>query len=624
MEDNKALRYVMQKGWAHHINDSQIQVDVCPITGCDGGHFYIALDPSKNGAYKCHKCGEEGNLYTLLSFLGDRLDNVTSMRDVALARGTPAPMPDIAAAQRKLMAESEYPNNDNTALDYLVQRGFTMEVIERYKLGLVEEHGQRWLVIPYFSKGSLVYVKFRSLPPDEKGFRGIQGREQPLFNQDALTKGMEEVFVVEGECDALACLSNGIECVVGVPGANTKKAAWIKQLDDLAPKKIYLLYDSDKVGQNAAKDMAKRIGIDKVVNILLPEFTFTTSDGEEKQGKDINEWFRAGHTAEDFAALKAGAKPFDVDGIQAAGEVVEELRDTIIKRGSLEPKWKASEWESFNRRLCGYEPGDLVGVLAEEKRGKTTFVMNILDFLNRQYNEPVLMYCQEMMPTRMVRKWVAYATDTDDKNITIEVLDAALGIAANREADYLFGYTKSLNRKDVFDTIRQAVRRYGVKFVCFDNLQLLCRSQDNVAQETSATTKEFKQLAMELGIVIFLIMQPNAVREGEIVSSRKVYGSSAPGKDVDAMVCLHRNREGNLKEEEFAAVGFMEIEENFAPELLTRVDLSRYSAGGVTTLLFDGGKSKVTEFTPAQVQQKQSLMPVDPTSFVQPQQYAAA
>jgi hypothetical protein len=115
------------------------------------------------------------------------------------------------------------------------------------------------------------------------------------------------------------------------------------------------------------------------------------------------------------------------------------------------------------------------------------------------------------------------------------------------------------------------------------------------------------------------------MKEGEIVSARNVYGSSAPGKDVDAMVCLHRNRQGNLKEEEFASMGFMEVEENFGPELLTRVDLSRYSSGGVTTLIFDGAKSMVKEFSPELLASKQSsAAAVDPMTNIQPRQFEAA
>lgn len=621
--NSKALAYVLSKGWNHRITDTQIILEICPVTGCDNWHFYMSHETDKDSLWTCHKCGQSGNLYTLKEYLGDKTHNITSMRDVAQSQQAAQPLPDVEAAFRRLMTEGEDTNVDNPALEYLMQRGFTMEVIERFKLGVTKSHGKRWLVIPYFHCGKLIYAKFRTLPPDEKEFMGVSGRETPLFNQDCLTRDMGELIFVEGEGDALACISKGIEYVVGVPGANGKKSSWIDLIDKISPKSIYLLYDNDQVGQSAAKEMAKRIGIDKVKNIVLPEFTFVDENEEEHEGKDINEWFRAGHTVEEFEQLKSQASKFGVDGIRSVGDVISEIKQRLAEGGSLKPKWEASAWESFNRRLLGYEEGDLIGVLAPEKVGKTTFIANVLDFLNVRYDESVLLFCQEMMPDRLVQKWVSMVTDTRDEYITEEVVDSALRIAASRNADYLFGYTRHATKKEVFDTIRQAVRRYGVKFVAFDNLQILTRSSDHMAQEVCTIANDFKQLALELGIVIFLIMQPHAMKEGEIVSSRNVYGSSAPGKAVDAMVCLHRNREGNIKAEDFAAIGFLEVEESFSPDMLVRVDLNRFGSGGTTTLHFDGAKSKVTEFTRDMVEQRKNAV-VDPTRHVQPSHFEAA
>jgi 5S rRNA maturation endonuclease (ribonuclease M5) len=616
-EGSKALTYVQSKGWAYRTNDTQIICEDCPICKSDGWHFYVSYTPEKDGLWSCFKCSGKGNLYELKLLCGDSVENITSIRDEALAHTKKGALPQVMQCYERMMREAESIETENPALDYLVGRGLSMEVIQKYKLGVEQDYGKKWLVIPYIQKGVVVYAKFRTLPPEKKEFRGVAGREAPLFNQDCLEPGMDELVICEGEMDCLSCLSNGITKVVGIPGAAVKKASWIELLDSLAPKTIYLLYDNDKVGQDSAKEIGSRIGAN-VKNICLPEFTFVDLDGEEKNGKDINEWFRSGKTLEDFAQLRAVAKVYDVEGIQSVSEVVREIREHLANGGTLLPRWTASRWDTFNKYLPGYEPGDLIGVLAAEKVGKTTLALNILDFLNQKYDEPVLMFCQEMMPARLVRKWMCMVTDTDDKEITLGTVDAALDIAAGRQADFLFGYTRSLKRQEVFDTIRQAVRRYGVKFVCFDNLQMLCRSLDHNAQEISNTTKEFKQLAMELGIVIFLIMQPHALKEGEIVSYRNVYGSSAPGKDVDAMFCLHRNREGDIKASDFAEIGFLQVDASLCPEMLIRFDLSRYSSGGVTTVNFDGARSKVTEYNQEAIEQKKSLIPVDASTVVHP------
>ncbi len=45
---------------------------------------------------------------------------------------------------------------------------------------------------------------------------------------------------------------------------------------------------------------------------------------------------------------------------------------------------------------------------------------------------------------------------------------------------------------------------------------------------------------------------------------------------------------------------FVELEENFDPEVYVRVDLSRYAPGGATTLWMDGARSTISQFPPAE------------------------
>jgi twinkle protein len=520
--------------------------------------------------------------------MGDRTEGITSMKD--MSSGQAAPLPDVEAAHRRLM-------EDEAALEYLVgERGFTMDVIRRQKLGVESFDGKKWIVYPYIYHGRVVFSKSRSLPPAEKAFRGTSGREQPLYNEEALVNGLEDITLCEGESDLCSCLSAGIERVVGVPGCSQHKAVWIAKLDSTALKKIYLLYDNDKPGQKSARDMAVRIGIEKVFNILLPPFERV--DG--KPGKDINEWFRAGHTLEEFEALKQQARPFDVEGVTSTVGAIDELEDELLGKGSLKPTYD-SPWPSLNERLGGMEIGDVVSIIACGKTGKSTLALNWLDYLVDKYKEPGLFYCLEMTPRRLVRKWVSYITRTDDSpgasQLTIEKIREAKHIALNRQADMLFGYTRGGSADDALNTIRQAVRRYGVKFVVFDNLQYLIRSLEHSAQETSIVSKKFKNLAMELGIVIILIVQPNRVREGEIVSASNARGSSAIETDVDAMIALHRNRVAKLKQSDLETIGFLETEANFEPRMYARVDLSRYAPGGQAMLCMEGAMSLVREYT---------------------------
>jgi twinkle protein len=515
---------------------------------------------------------------------GDSLQGVMSMKEASAGLQTPERIPNIAAFHKALM-------DDEEALDYLVgERGFSIEVIEKYQLGVEMFNSIKWLVIPYISKENVTFVKYRSLPPAEKAFRALAGREAGLFNADCIGE-TQELIMVEGEADCLSCLSNHVSNVVGVPGANVKKATWIQRVVE-ATKKVYLLYDNDKVGQKAAQEIAKRIGLERCVNVVLP----TEVNGVAV--KDINEWWKAGGTPEEFSILLAQAKPFPVEGVSNIVAALDEIEAELEQRGTLEPTLK-TPWKSLDNKLGGAEWGDLIGIIAEGKIGKTTLCLNWLDYYVKQ-GIPCMMYCLEMLPKRLARKWCSFVTSTDDtpgrSQLCKDSIRAAKQIALGRDADLLFGYTRGVSKDVVFDTIRSAVRLYGIKVVCFDNLQLLCRSIDHSAQETSVITKQFKELAMELGIVILLVVQPNRVREGEIVGARNAHGSSAIEKDVDSMIALHRKRIGQVKDNDF--FGFMDTESTFEPQMMVKVDLNRYGPGGITTLLMEGHISTVREFNP--------------------------
>jgi 5S rRNA maturation endonuclease (ribonuclease M5) len=572
------------KGWtARQSGVGQLAIQVCPFCKRDDWKFYISVSgDEKDGLWQCFGCHEKGNLIILKSRLGDNNDlPIASLHSMATGTNAAPNLPDIKSLQENLTKNAEYAD----VLDYLlIERGYTMEVLISMGIGAETNYGRKWVVIPHYDRdGNVTFVKYRAMPPvDHKDrFRSSPGREPSLYNEVAIQDGMEELLFVEGEADVLACLSNSITYVVGVPGANVKKSTWVTKIDQAAPKKIYLLYDNDKVGQEAARSMALKLGIEKCHNIVLPKF----------DGKDVNEWFSAGHTLEEFQALKAASRPFDVAGIKPLVEVVNEIIEDIETKGTR--RWNVDTcWPSLNKRIGGFCWGEVVGWIAEGKIGKTTVALNLSDYwADLGHNN--LFICKEMPQKSLVRKWCCYKTGVDDDKLTKQHVQAALEVGKKMPGDLLFGFTKTGKVEEEFDLIRQAVRRYGVKMVTFDNLQFLVRSIEHSAQETSRVSKMFKDLAMELQIIINLIIQPNRVREGEIVGARNANGSSAIEKDVDVMIALHRKRIAKIRDDDFS--GYLEADDNFEPQMLVRADLTRYAPGGVCTLFIDGPKSLVRE-----------------------------
>jgi KaiC/GvpD/RAD55 family RecA-like ATPase len=603
---SKAQLYVDQKAWNwRRASSNQINVESCPLPECGNSNWKFFIN-SDNGCWDCKVCGKEGNLHQLMQTLGDRMESLISMQDLARSNQAPESLPNMEKLHEQLMQDEE-------AMPYLMEeRGWTYETIVALKLGMDNRDGKKWVVYPYYQHDQLVFAKWRTLPPFEKDFRSVTGRDTPLFNDNAIVKDMEELWIVEGEADAISLYNIGITNVVGVPGAGMKKAPWITKLDNAKPKKMYLLYDNDTAGQDGAREFAIRFGIDRFNNIVLPQFQ--TANG--KEGKDITEWLKAGHTLDELRTLAAAAHPFDVPGVQNVSTLLDELRKHITEKGTLVPRY-VTQWPSLNAKFGGANDGMLVGVVADAKIGKTTLVMNWLWWLVRELKEVGLLYCLEMSNQEMTKKLVSHDQQVDlspyrgkdpieksayDKKQAEELLAGIDNMVAKLPTiggDLLFGHNTASSAEEVFDTIRNAVRRYGCKVVAFDNLHLLAdstlRSLGHRTAYLSQLSKKFLSLAKELNILIILIMQPNRGQEGEMTRARNVDGSSAMEKDVDAMLCLNRVREGKVRMNDLELIGDLDVAENFGPKLYVRVDLSRYAPGGVCTLHMDGGRSTVSE-----------------------------
>lgn len=617
--DSPALQFVISQGWNWQGGSGgQIQIENCPF--CHKGDYklYMAVmspkEGTRDGLLFCHhgSCGVTGNLRKLQEHLGVRVAGVDSRSEWAGGAKKSDALPDPIACNAALHGDPE-------AMDYLLNvRGFTQEIIDKQMLGIkpkvyFREAGEvKALVIPYLVNGNIVFAKYRTLPPSPKDFTAPSGWEAPLYNGEVLQPGLNEIIFVEGEADALSCLSAGVKNVVGVPGAGVKKSAWIETLDKVAPEKIFILYDKDKAGTKGSQELASKIGIDKCLKLVLPNFE-VEENGVMRLGKDVNEWFaKGGGTLAKLEELKRSADFFDVTGVTSSEDALTQLEDELSGKTDLAPKY-VTQWPSLNG-LVGFEDGDVIDILAPEKTGKTTFGMNLIDHMASAYGEDGLIVCLEMTQARLARKWVAMVTGFEDlqtqpgtpeSKAKLEELKAACitarEVQKERGADLYFAYPQMVKApEDVYKLIRDCIRRYGVKWVMFDNLQLLCdNTLENRGHRTihlSQISKGFAKLAKDYRIKMIRILQPHRISEGELVSSKNIDGSSQVAKDCDALITMWRSNLNEMKKSQWEKEGDSSGTESFDPKTKVSVDLSRYSSGGHCTLHFDGARSQVREY----------------------------
>lgn len=566
-----AIEYVQSKKLEYRIESGQIILKVCPFCGDSRNHFYMTQG---EGLFLCHKCQEKGNLITLKKHCGDFQDRHTMNKSYLKPQGAvreafPNKNDSIAPDEKKATDSHQRLLSDKDALNYITgTRGIGIETVKAFKIGLqIDSNGGRWLTIPHYEKGKLINIKSRTLPPAEKTFRRVKDCRSILFNSDAIGTSTEEIFITEGEIDALTMIDQGIKNIVGVTtGAGSFDPSWIEQLQPV--KKIILCYDPDEAGQKGAREAARRLGYDRCFNVVLPE------------GQDVNEYFQAGHNIFEFQSIVADAGQFDVTGIMSFAEGLAQYQAELNRPD--QERGIRTGWADVDRIIkTGFRRGELTILSAPPKIGKSTFALQIVTH-NAFHGIPSLFFCLEMQPVKVIQKIMQCRSRRAEIGPTeIEMTR----VNFKGKPLYLGFCHQKPNLDGIIKTLKEAIRRYGLKLLAFDHLHFLCRSVNNQVQEIGLAVQEFKFLAEELEVPIILIAQPRKIQADTIMTAMDLKDSSSIFSDCDHLIILHRVSNRGDGTGELAT-------EAYKPDTCVRIEASRYNAGGECLLYFHGDYSR--------------------------------
>lgn len=570
--DPEVKRYLDRKKWSYSDRTpTQYVVKVCPFCGDRRGKFYMNKG---TGQYICWICDKEGNLLTLKKELGD-------LKDLKKAL-PPGKAPKISKKKYLKLTQKVrgYHNalKANKKIRKLLKKqwGYNLESIKTFKLGLRKSGKVLWLVYPYFEDGKLVNMKYRTLPPTAKRFRREKGLKSSLYNLENVDTSRKEIYMVEGESDTIsAFMELGLNVVGTTIGARGFKKEWIDFFDNF--DKVYLVYDPDVVGQDGARKMAFRLGSEKCWNVTLPNKDDKT---------DLTSWIMGGNNTKKFKKLVKRAEQFDVEDVLPFISVLDDLEAELHFHKKLDTFGLETPWSNVNKLISGLSPGDLIVLSGVAKIGKTTFALNIAELHSLEKNVPGLVYCLEMRPERLAPKIISSVRGVPRRSITREDVTFVKTLMGKRPLYIAHSYRFTTD--DVYETIRSAVRRYGLEFMIFDHLHFLIRSTNNVSAEVSNTTRDFKLMAEEFKIPIILICQPTKLGKRSKMTTNDLRDSSAIGQDADTVIIVHRERlpeiPGSKKETSSKPL--------FKSEAEIIVDATRWDPGGMAKLKFNGAISR--------------------------------
>lgn len=238
------------------------------------------------GTWKCFHCLWTGNLS-----VGVKVPSIMQFQTHA---------DTIEEGLRLSLPVLEKGNERQALLAFMAQRGIDEAIVDRNGVELrIDRQGRGWINFPYRRDGEYVYTKSRRY--DKKEFRHyVEGAypEKPnitpiLYNEDVLRKEPDWIVMVEGELDALAVQTAGIEQVVSVPtGAGAKNCDWLAGVitEFQGLQRVVLAVDRDGPGRELAETL-KGVLDDKVGPGLCQEINWEdVCDCREGPGcKDAND-----------------------------------------------------------------------------------------------------------------------------------------------------------------------------------------------------------------------------------------------------------------------------------------------------------------------------------------------
>lgn len=345
--------------------------------------------------------------------------------------------------------------------NYPQQRGLSKYIIERFKLGYVEE----WqspkalkdgknppksprLIIPTSAHSYIARDTRTKLTEQQVKFSKMKEGASELFNIEALKAG-KPIFIVEGEIDALSIIEAGGEALA--LGSTANKDKLLTLLKEQPPTQPLLIaMDNDKAGEKAAADLAE--GLKK----LSIGFYKVNVAGEHK---DANEALIADREAFIENVKKAenieNAEKEAYKQTSAANHLQEFLNGISA---SANTPYIPTGFTKLDEVLDGglYEGLYIIGAIPS--LGKTTLALQIADQIAQQ-GQDVLIFSLEMARTELMAKSISRLTfesvlnNVIDNNGSIRNAKTARGITTGSRY-------KNYSQQE-HEIIQNAVKTYG-------------------------------------------------------------------------------------------------------------------------------------------------------------------
>lgn len=501
----------------------------CPY--CHGGKhrdkdtFSINM---KNGTFHCFRsgCGKSGHFVELARDFGFPLD----FGDNHQYRKLP---------QKQITTRP-------AAVTYLQSRGISEEICLKYHI-TTAKNDQNVLVFPFYDENNILqFVKYRKANFDRKKDKNKEwsekGTKPILFGMPQCGES-GSLIITEGQIDSLSVAECGFQNVVSVPNGALGFTwfqhceEWLQRFDEV------IVFGDCEDGKITLVDELQNRLTQKVKAVRVEDYL-----GE----KDANDILRKYGKAAVFNAIQNAEVPKmkNVKDLYAVKEIdiekIPKIRTGLTKLDDV---------------IGGLYLGQVSLWSGKRGEGKSTLASQIMaEALNQDWN--ILVYSGEL-PDYHFKLWfdlqLAGRANLEEKKneygdtiytIPQNVRDQINEWYRGRAYIYDNAYVPAKNQEEetIIQTIEKAIKQYGIRLICIDNLMTaidLTGDKTDLYTAQSNFVWQLKTIALKYNVHIMLVAHPRKTKDGEM-NNDDVSGSGDITNKVDTVVFYSRRQDEDL------------------------------------------------------------------------------
>lgn len=235
----------------------------------------------------------------------------------------------------------------------------------------------------------------------------------------------------------------------------------------------------------------------------------------------------------------------------AVKDLLTQAFESIEKREGHHVTGLATGFRELDELTCGLQSGEMIVIAGRPSMGKTSFAMNIAEYIGADNDTPVAIFSLEMSRQQLVERLLCSRAMVDSQVVR-------KGFLSDEQFQALKDAGNNLINKPIFvdDTpgitpleLRGKARRlraqHGVKCIVIDYLQLMSLGTrvESRQQEVSEMSRYLKALARELEAPVVVLSQLNRAPEGREDHRPRMSDLRESGsieQDADVVMLLHR------------------------------------------------------------------------------------